>query len=99
MPRETCSPTVTRPSTVTFQKPRETTSSEGSVFTILRWSLAPADLVELVPRRENVGAKANTPPFARRLRPCLAQTKAESTELARTGRGRQSDGGLFDPLH
>jgi hypothetical protein len=31
-------------------------------------SSAPADLVELVPQRANVGAKANTPPFALRLR-------------------------------
>ena len=31
-------------------------------------SSAPADLVELVPRRANIGAKANTLPFALRLR-------------------------------
>jgi hypothetical protein len=34
----------------------------------LATSSAPDDLVELVPRRANVGAKAKTPPFARRLR-------------------------------
>jgi hypothetical protein len=98
MPREACSPTVTCPSTLTFQKPRGTTSSEGSVFTILRRSSAPADLVEQVPRRVNVGAKANTPPFAPRLRPCLAQTKAGPREPARTGRERQSYESSLDPL-
>ena len=34
----------------------------------LATSSAPDDLVELVPRRANVGAKAKTPPFARCLR-------------------------------
>jgi hypothetical protein len=34
----------------------------------LETSSAPDDLVELVPRRANVGAKAKTPPFARCLR-------------------------------
>jgi hypothetical protein len=34
MPRETHGPTVTHPSTVTFQTPRGTNSSEGSIFTI-----------------------------------------------------------------
>jgi hypothetical protein len=34
----------------------------------LAMSSAPDDLVELVPRRANVGAKAKTPPFARCLR-------------------------------
>jgi hypothetical protein len=61
-----------------FKKPRGTTSSEGIVFTISRWSSAPADLVELVSRRANVRGKANTQPFARRLCPRLAQAKAES---------------------
>jgi hypothetical protein len=51
----------------------------------------------LSPWMISVGVKANTPPFARRLHPRLAQTKAESIEPARTGRGRQSDGCLFDP--
>jgi hypothetical protein len=34
----------------------------------LATSSAPGDLVELVPRRANVGTKAKTPPFARGLR-------------------------------
>jgi hypothetical protein len=37
---------------------------------------------------QSVGTKANTPPFAQRLRPRLAQAKARSIEPARTGQGR-----------
>jgi hypothetical protein len=43
--------------------------------------LAPDDLVELVPRRANVGAKAKTPPFAR----CLRQPR-RTNEDKTTGR-------------
>jgi hypothetical protein len=35
----------------------------------------------------SVGTKANTPPFARPLRPCLAQAKAGSTEPAGQANG------------
>jgi hypothetical protein len=42
---------------------------------------APNDLVELVPRRENVGAKAKTPPFTR----CLCQPRCTNGDKT-TGR-------------
>jgi hypothetical protein len=47
----------------------------------LATSSAPDDLVELVPRRANVGAKAKTPPFAR----CLRQPRCTNGDKA-TGR-------------
>jgi hypothetical protein len=46
---------------------------------------APDDLVELVPRRANVGAKAKTPPFAR----CLRQSRCTNGEKT-TGRPLRS---------
>jgi hypothetical protein len=52
------SPTVTCLINGHFENPDGTTSSEGSIFAILRQTSAPDDLVELVPRRANVGAKA-----------------------------------------
>jgi hypothetical protein len=51
-----------------------------------KWTQKCQDAFEAL--KENVGMKANTPPFARRLRPRLAQAKAGSTEPARTGQGR-----------
>ena len=47
----------------------------------LATSSAPDDLVELVPRRANVGAKAKTPPFAR----CLRRSRWSSGDKT-TGR-------------
>jgi hypothetical protein len=44
----------------------------------LATSSAPDDFVELVPRRANVGAKANTPPFARGLR-CRRRSNGDKT--------------------
>jgi hypothetical protein len=67
-PLATHSPPVTRPSTVTFQKPPRDHFERGQHLHHLSESLAPADLVELVPRRANVGVKTNTLPFAPRLR-------------------------------
>jgi hypothetical protein len=49
-------------------------------------SSAPDDLVELVPRRANVGAKANTLPFARCFHRLITSTKTTSTEHARASR-------------
>jgi hypothetical protein len=61
-------------------------------------SSALADLVELVHQRANVGAMANTLPFALRLRPLITPTKATSTEHVRTSRWRRPDGDQCDPL-
>jgi hypothetical protein len=50
------------------QKPPRNHFERGQRLRHLATSSAPDDLVELVPRRANVGAKAKTPPFARCLR-------------------------------
>jgi hypothetical protein len=50
------------------QKPPQNHFERGQRLHHLATSSAPDDLVELVPRRANVGAKAKTPPFARGLR-------------------------------
>jgi hypothetical protein len=50
------------------QKPPRNHFERGQRLHHLATSSAPDDLVELVPRRANVGAKAKTPPFARGLR-------------------------------
>jgi hypothetical protein len=50
------------------QKPPRNHFEQGQRLRHLATSSAPDDLVELVPRRANVGAKAKTPPFARCLR-------------------------------
>jgi hypothetical protein len=50
------------------QKPSRNHFERGQRLRHLATSSAPDDLVELVPRRANVGAKAKTPPFARGLR-------------------------------
>jgi hypothetical protein len=50
------------------QKPLRNHFERGQRLHHLATSSAPDDLVELVPRRANVGAKAKTPPFARCLR-------------------------------
>ena len=50
------------------QKPPRNHFERGQRLHHLVTSSAPDDLVELVPRRANVGAKAKTPPFARCLR-------------------------------
>jgi hypothetical protein len=49
------------------QKPPRNHFEQGQRLHHLATSSAPDDLVELVPRRANVGAKAKTPPFARSL--------------------------------
>jgi hypothetical protein len=95
--RETRSPTVTRPSTVTFQKPARDHFERGQRLHHLATSLAPDDFVELAPRRANVGAKANTLPFARCLRRPAAPTKTTSTERTRASRRRRSDEDQRDP--
>jgi hypothetical protein len=50
------------------QKPLRNHFERGQRLRHLATSSAPGDLVELVPRRANVGAKAKTRPFARGLR-------------------------------
>jgi hypothetical protein len=50
------------------QKPPRNHFERGQHLHHLATSSAPDDLVELVSRRANVGAKAKTPPFARGLR-------------------------------
>jgi hypothetical protein len=89
--REPRSPAVTRPSMVTFQKPPRDHFERGQRLHHLATSLVPDDLVELVPRRANVGAKANTLPFARCLRRLAISTKIISTKHARTSRRRRLD--------
>jgi hypothetical protein len=88
MPRATRSSTVTRPSTVTFQKPLRDHLERGQRLHHPAESSAPADLVELVPRRANIGAKANTLPFALRLRLIITQMKATSTTRRNEPRAR-----------
>jgi hypothetical protein len=58
-----------------FKNPRGTISSEGSIFTILLQSSAPDDLVKLVPRRANVGTKANTSPSLELPTPAYSRPK------------------------
>jgi hypothetical protein len=91
MLQETRSPTVTRPSTVTFQKPPRDHFERGQHLHHLATSSAPDDLVERVPRRANVGAKANTLPFARCLCRLATPTRTTSTEHARASRRRRLD--------
>jgi hypothetical protein len=63
------------------QKPPRNHFERGQRLHHLATSSAPNDLVELVPRRANVGAKANTPPFAR----CLHQPRCTNGDKT-TGR-------------
>jgi hypothetical protein len=65
MPWEPNSPTVKRHlSTVTFQKPRGTTSTKRGqrLGHLLKKTSGPAHLAELAPRGASVGAKADCPP-------------------------------------
>jgi hypothetical protein len=57
----------------------------------LAMSSAPNDLVELLPQRANVGAKANTLPSARCLRRLATPTKTKSIEHAEASRRRRLD--------
>jgi hypothetical protein len=63
------------------QKPPRNHFERGQRLHHLATSSAPDDLVELVPRRANVGAKAKTPPFAR----CLRQPRCTNGDKT-TGR-------------
>jgi hypothetical protein len=63
------------------QKPPRNHFKRGQRLHHLATSSAPDDLVELVPRRANVGAKAKTPPFAR----CLRQPRSTNGDKT-TGR-------------
>jgi hypothetical protein len=73
------------------QKPPRDHFEQGQHLHHLATSSAPDDLVELVPRRANVGAKVKTLPFARCLRRLATPTKTTPTEHARASRGRRSD--------
>jgi hypothetical protein len=75
----------------------EVTAKRLMALKDLAASSAPDDLVELVPRRANVGAKANTLPFARCLRLLITPTKATSIEHVRTSRRRRLDEDLCGP--
>jgi hypothetical protein len=66
------------------QKPPRNHFERGQRLHHLATSSAPDDLVELVPRRANVGAKAKTPPFAR----CLRQPRCANRD--KTGQGHPS---------
>jgi hypothetical protein len=81
-----------------ISKPPRDHFERGQRLHHLAASSALADLVELVPRRANVGAKANMLPFALRLHPLITLTKATSTEHARTSWGRRPNGDQCDPL-
>jgi hypothetical protein len=63
------------------QKPPRNHFERGQRLHHLATSSAPDDLVELVPRRANVGAKAKTLPFAR----CLRQSRCTNGDKT-TGR-------------
>jgi hypothetical protein len=63
------------------QKPPRNHFERGQRLHHLATSSAPDDLVELVPRRANVGVKAKTPPFAR----CLRQPRCTNGDKT-TGR-------------
>jgi hypothetical protein len=63
------------------QKPPRNHFERGQRLHHLATSSTPDDLVELVPRRANVGAKAKTPPFAR----CLRRNRRTSGDKT-TGR-------------
>jgi hypothetical protein len=63
------------------QKPSRNHFDRGQRLHHLATPSAPDDLVELVPRRANVGAKAKTPPFAR----CLRQSRCTNGDKT-TGR-------------
>ena len=63
------------------QKPPRNHIERGQRLRHLATSSAPDDLVELVPRRANVGEKAETPPFAR----CLRQPRCTNGDKT-TGR-------------
>jgi hypothetical protein len=78
---------------VTFQKPPRDHFERGQRLHHPAESSAPADLVELVPRRANVGAKANTLPFALRLslhhsdEGCIHDTSEQDKGATRTKTG------------
>jgi hypothetical protein len=61
------------------QKPPQNHFEQGQRLHHLATSLAPDDLVELVPRRANVGAKAKTLPFVRCLRQSRCTNGGETT--------------------
>jgi hypothetical protein len=61
------------------QKPPRNHFERGQCLHHLAMSLAPDDLVELVPWRANVGAKAKTLPFARCLRQSRCTNGGETT--------------------
>jgi hypothetical protein len=63
------------------QKPPRNHFEQGQRLHHLARPSAPDDLVELVPRRANVGAKAKTPPFTR----CLRQPRCTNGDKT-TGR-------------
>jgi hypothetical protein len=63
------------------QKPPRNHFERGQRLHHLATPLAPDDLVELVPRRANVGAKAKTPPFAR----CLRQPRDTNEDKTTSG--------------
>jgi hypothetical protein len=72
------------------QKPPRNHFERGQRLHHLATSSAPDDLVELVPRRANVGAKAKTPPFARSLRQprCTDEGKTTGRPTLRPTRRR-----------
>jgi hypothetical protein len=61
------------------QKPLRNHFERGQRLHHLATSSTPDDLVELVPRRANVGAKAKTLPFARGLRQSRCTNRGETT--------------------
>jgi hypothetical protein len=70
------------------QKPRRNHFEQGQRLHHLATSSAQDDLVELVPRRANVGAKAKTPPFA-----------SAFVNLAAPMEAKRPAGSTLRPLH
>jgi hypothetical protein len=80
------------------QKPPRDHFERGQRLHHLATSSAPDDLVELVPRRANVGAKEKTLPFARCL--CRLATPTKTTPELAEGTGRMRTGVVaLRPLH
>jgi hypothetical protein len=76
------------------QKPLRNHFERGQRLHHLATSSAPDDLVELVPRRANVGAKAKTLPFARSLRQSRCTNGGKMTSGAHPSSSTLQDEGL-----
>jgi hypothetical protein len=76
------------------QKPPRNHFERGQRLHHLATSSAPDDLVELVPRKANVGAKAKTLPFARCLRQSRCDNGSKATSSSHPSSDKLQDEGL-----